>query len=38
MNKMKLDGKLSTAVPSPEKLSVTLTFESMTFKIPEVPL
>jgi len=32
-----IDSDLSTIVPLPERLSVTLTFEPMTFKIPNVP-
>jgi len=32
-----INGKRCTSMPSLEKLSVTLTFEQLTFKIPKVP-
>jgi len=33
---MALNGEPSTSMSLPESLSMTLTFECMTFKIPEV--
>jgi len=33
---MVFDGKVLTSMPLTEKLSVTLTFECMTIKIPKV--
>jgi len=33
MTKMKVDGEPSMVMPLPEKVSVTLTFESVTFSV-----